>query len=716
MPPVAKANGLRETQKNITPPQEPWQPHWPNPADLPYNYFNLMSRCSETGLADVRGTPAASQKIAIIGAGLGGLTVARELFRCGYENIAVFEAEARIGGRTYPVMPKTKSGRVIDSQTPFELGAMRIPFFRPEDGSSDGNSLAQYYVDLYGQQYQDFPNPGSPITRTGIYINEGFGPAIENQTFEGMLIWAPTADAPKPPTAALQAVHAAWSAWVHNIREWVAPAYGREGWQTYWRQIMQVYEFRTFRDVALLPRKQFHRLNGATDPRHLPANAAGDFGGLGLTPAEMELFYTIGTGDGSWGAFFDVAALYTIRTLIFGFATKHKLLGHIAQTVAEAVPLPPSARDKGYCRDSLNQQFAMPLLTGTLALPAMHLFQPVTCRGPEDGRSFFQCLSQFTSQGTGRTLMTGSRVRYIDRVEGRYRLTTEAGETAEYDHLVVTAPGWSLQMNTGLGADFLKEVFVQPSDGDNFWPPMTSWKGLKMSHNITSSKIFFKLKARFWEESEIPQVIVTDTFLCDVYGYALDRNPDGSPSDDPGVLLCSYTWEDDSNKLASESEYPDDKTLAVRALARLDALLQQSGLPKMSPFVDPVAAPLVWQWERQPLYRSCAKLYRAGSFDWNYAQLSWNQNHSRSKRFYFAGEFASLEGGWIEPAMIRAIDTVLNIVKNTVPETLWETVFCDYGMILHYPQIKDWRPAPPYASEVDNLVKRPVKFYRDSIL
>lgn len=699
---VEKANGLPPTDKRLRVPSEPWQPHWPNPADVPFNYFNLMQRCAKTGIADVRGTAAARQKIAIIGAGYAGLTVARELLRCGYENIVLFEAEARIGGRAYPVMPKTKSGRALNSQTPFELGAMRIPFFLPENGSDDGNSLAHYFVDLYRQQYQDFPNPGSIGTRTGIYINEGFGPAIEDQVFQGLLNWSPTPNAPKPPTAALKAVHAAWTAWAHNVREWVAPAYGASPeWAAYWRQIMQIYEFRTFRDVALLPRKQYHRPDGSTDGRYRADNAAGDFGGLGLSPTEMELFYTIGTGDGSWGAFFDVAALYPIRTLIFGFATRHKLLGHIPQTVADSLPLPASAREGGYCVDSLNRQFEMPLLAGVSAIPAMHLFQPVECRGPENGQSFYQLLAPFSPDGEGRSLMTGARIRYIDWFEDQYILTTDMGETARYDHLVVTAPGWSLQMNTGLGTNFLEKIFVAPSEGNNYWPPMMSWKGIKMSHNITSSKIFFKLKARFWEESEIPQVIVTDTFLRDVYGYAVERNPDGSPSDDPGVLLCSYTWEDDSNKLASESEYPDDKTLAARALARLDAVLQRSGLPKMSGFVDPMAAPLVWQWERQPLYRSCAKLYRAGSFDWNYAQLTWNQNHSRSKKLYFAGEFASLEGGWIEPAMTRAVDTVLHIVKNTVPQEAWSQVFCDYEMVSHYPEIDDWRPAPPYAAEAE---------------
>ncbi len=681
-----------------SPPNNPWEPHWPNPADFPFNYYNLMKRTERFGLASVSGD-AANQRIAIIGAGYAGLTVARELFRCGFKNVTIFEADTRIGGRAYPIMPKTKSGRPLQSITPFELGAMRIPLFTPEDGSKAGNSLTAYFLENYRQYFQEFPNPGSFVTTTGIYVNEGFGPEIDDLIFHGLLHWSPTETDILPPTRGLQEVYLAWRAWSHNVREWVVRAYGATAtWREYWQKIVQAYEFRTFRDVALLPRKQFYQLGGTTAPEHKKANTAGDFGGLGLDPVQAEIFYTIGTGDGSWGAFFDVAALYPIRTLIFGFATQHKLLGHIPAEIAAALPLPASARRDGYCADSHGHRFEMPLLAGVSATPAMHLFERVSCSGPQNGTSLYENLSPFQADGLGLSLLTGTRVRYVDWFDGTYRLTTDAGASASYDHLVVTAPGWSLQMNTSFGTSFLEEVFVKSGEGNNFWPPMASWKGIKMSHNITSSKIFFKLKQRFWEVSDIPQVIVTDTFLRDVYGYALDTDAEGRPSDDPGVLLCSYTWEDDANKLAAENEHPDDTTLAARALARLDAVLQRSGLPKMSDFIDPAAQPIVWQWERQPLYRSCAKLYRAGSFDWNYAQLTWNQNHSRSKKLYFAGEFASLEGGWIEPAMIRAIDTVIHIVKNTAPADAWASVFNDYEMIERYPEIPNWRPQAPYAA------------------
>jgi hypothetical protein len=81
---------------------------------------------------------------------------------------------------------------------------------------------------------------------------------------------------------------------------------------------------------------------------------------------------------------------------------------------------------------------------------------------------------------------------------------------------------------------------------------------LKESHWITSCKVLYPLKQRYWERSAIPQVISTDTFLQDVYGIALTT----PTHHDPGVILVSYTWEDDAAKLEAVR---DDALLRVPA-------------------------------------------------------------------------------------------------------------------------------------------------------
>ena len=674
-----------------------WEPLWPNPADVPYNYHNLLKLTAASGIANVSGRDASKLRIAIIGTGYGGLTAARELLRCGFTNITLYEADNRLSGRGYPVLPEPVKGRTPTGSaiTPFELGAMRIPFFDPA-GSTSGNSCIAFYGQEYTLRTKKFPDPGTPGMTTGIFMNEGYGPTPDPANFAGMLRWTPTQENPYPPDSKLKEVYAKWEAWSYNVKMWVSKSYGASSsWTDFWHKIVQVYEFLNFRDVALAAPKLYYRNGKDPDPKYLDANKNGDFGGLGLTVEQADLFYTIGAGDGSWGAFFDIAALYPMRTLLFGYADNHQLLGYVGKIPQlDGAPDVEPLKDDVF-HDSANNPVKMPLFGGLSAVPAMHFFMPVrSAVSGINGTSLYSRMLKDRGSADGVKLYTGSPVQSIDVSGTGYKVATGTGRTNEHDILIFTPPGWSLQMNIDLSPAFMKKVFIA-SGGNDFWPALTSWKGMKMSHNITSAKVFFKLKKRYWEASNIPQVIVTDTFLQDVYGYALDVDAKGAKVNDPGVLLCSYTWEDDSNKSLSSHTSSAEDDFAKKCLAKLDEILLASGYPPMSNFVDTDYQPVVWHWEDQPLYRSCAKLYRAGSFDWNYAQLTWNQNHAKERGIYFAGEFASLEGGWIEPAMRGALDAVVRLIQNVTPKTDWAKVFNEYTMIQNYVSIPDWRPTPP---------------------
>ena len=47
---------------------------------------------------------------------------------------------------------------------------------------------------------------------------------------------------------------------------------------------------------------------------------------MGMSAEESAIFYAIGIGDGSWGAFYDVCSLYPLRTAIFGFSSQLQLI------------------------------------------------------------------------------------------------------------------------------------------------------------------------------------------------------------------------------------------------------------------------------------------------------------------------------------------------------------------------------------------------------
>jgi len=133
----------------------------------------------------------------VIGAGITGLTTARELHRCGFTHITLIEKSTRIGGRHLTALGSNNTNTL--GRPPFEMGAMRMPFFnKSNEQPKDGRSLMAYYANEFELAHSNFPNPGSPWVRsTGIYLQEG---CIDDNDQPIMLIWKNT-DGRTPPQA-----------------------------------------------------------------------------------------------------------------------------------------------------------------------------------------------------------------------------------------------------------------------------------------------------------------------------------------------------------------------------------------------------------------------------------------------------------------------------------------------------------------------------------
>lgn len=80
-------------------PAQPWAARYPNPPDLCFDYRRLLEQAG--GIA--RATQP-HHRICIIGAGVTGLTAARELLRCGFTHITLIEQSKRVGGRHLTVV------------------------------------------------------------------------------------------------------------------------------------------------------------------------------------------------------------------------------------------------------------------------------------------------------------------------------------------------------------------------------------------------------------------------------------------------------------------------------------------------------------------------------------------------------------------------------------------------------------------------------------
>ena len=605
-----------------------WRGRFPGPPDLCFNYRKLVEQ--QFGIASAT---KPDHKICIIGAGVTGLTAARELLRCGFTHVTLLEQSHRIGGRHLSVV---KSGQSpLMGSTPFEMGAMRMPLFNTTgEIPTEGQSLMAYYCKLFDLQLSDFPNPGTAQVRsTGIYLREGL---LDGQPEPQMLIWKNPQGHTPPPTEKLQQVYGKWRHFAELMTREVARIYGSPQWENQWASIVARYQALSFRDLVTLQALT-----------HWAAENPGDFGGLGMSQEESAIFYSIGIGDGSWGAFYDVCCLYPLRTAIFGFSSQLQLVHGRVDTDGNPIPSPylgvPSLKD---CNDL---DFEPPRYLGLAALDECLMFTQTSV----NGLSFYD---HCRNRGAG--FLTDTSVTRLTKLDsGQLRVTydwkvsssEEKSERHEdFDSVIMTLPSWII------------ETHIQLENFSQNMLPYSIINAYKTAHWETSCKVYAPLKKSFLSKNKkIPQVIVTDSFVHDVYAY---RYHDAYPYD---CILLSYTWEDDATKLASF----DDETLVAKCITELDRILLRASNIKspISPYIDAQNA-VVQRWITDKNALGCAKLYRAGTYYEAVSLMKYNRDYAHVSGLYLAGESFSVDAGWTEPCLRGAIDAVINLCNTTQAE------------------------------------------------
>lgn len=604
---------------------QPWAVRFPNPPDLCFDYRRLVEQAG--GIASAT---RHEHRICIVGAGVTGLTAARELLRCGFTHITLIEQSRRVGGRHLTVVNNGEDYK--QPSTPFEMGAMRMPFFnRSVEAPKAGRSLMAHYAQLFDLHISDFPNPGTRwVNATGIYLREG---QLEDKGEPELLLWHnPEGDTP-PPSTILASVHDKWRRFAEQFAERVAAVYGTQEWQAMWSAIVERYHRLSFRELVRMPVLQ------AWDPKK-----AGDFGGLGMTREESAVFYAIGIGDGSWGAFYDVCCLYPLRTAIFGFSSHLQLVhGRVDQ---DGDPLAAPYLGAGSVSDSRGLQFQAPAYIGLAALDECLLFMDI--EGPDS--SLYRHLLTRKDGLLTDSSVCGLHKQPDGKIRVEYRWQHSQPERvqlldAAFDSVILTTPSWLIETNMRLEG-FSQEML--PRSVIDAWTH---------AHWETSCKIYAPLHKSFLDlNKRLPQILVTDSFVHDVYAY---RYNDRYPED---CILLSYTWEDDATKLAV---FTDDE-LGDKCIKELDRiLLRCSNIAEpISPYIDTRNIRIQrWMTDRNAL--GCAKLYRPGTYYDAVSLMKYNRDFSCASGLYLAGESFSVDAGWTEPCLRTAIDAVINLCNHT---------------------------------------------------
>ncbi|TWI90148.1 tryptophan 2-monooxygenase precursor [Roseibium hamelinense] len=295
------------TQQKLRLPPVPRQSFVDTPG---FDYANWRTNTASVGM--VQGAP----QVAVIGAGISGLTAGLELVRSGCR-VDLFEATGRIGGRLYSAKGSPNWSRDV-----FELGAMRFP---PTEFLLD-----QYLQEILGLKLTDlplFPDPG--VLKTFIcYKNE------QPQIWEG-------ANSPFP--AGFGKVHTGWRSLmqkgVTSIRSGqqvlTAPlkirrilqqaAFARQAgltdqaahWEMRARQAWQTW-LDTFSTTSLV--EGLYRIfarHGSSDNWAVPGQSIWTFEDVGR-------FAELGIGSGGFGPIFPASFLEIIRLVINGLVDSQR--------------------------------------------------------------------------------------------------------------------------------------------------------------------------------------------------------------------------------------------------------------------------------------------------------------------------------------------------------------------------------------------------------
>lgn len=233
-----------------------------------------------------------------------------------------------------------------------------------------------------------------------------------------------------------------------------------------------------------------------------------------------------------------------------------------------------------------------------------------------------------------------------ERDDKRFDVVTAEGGATPFDRVIVTVSTRAMQ------------IALKLSQRPQWLSPEVS-RAINETHLIGSSKLFLLTREKFWLKETLPHTILTDTLAKGV--YCLDYQPEDPEGH--GVVLISYTWEDDSHKLVTLKD-------KQARLARLVEELSQTA-PEFARHLVPMDNDpkfiLEYDWLTHPLAMGAFKLNYPG--DDRYSEALFFQFQSAAsadtdKGIYLAGCSCSFTGGWAEGAVQTGINAACAAIAS----------------------------------------------------
>ncbi|NTI26900.1 FAD-dependent oxidoreductase (plasmid) [Rhizobium rhizogenes] len=497
-------------------------------------------------------------KVAIVGAGLSGLVAASELLHAGVDDLTLYEASDRIGGKLW-------SHRFdSDPHIIAEMGAMRFP--RSE--SSLFVMLEWFGLASMGR----FPNPGH-VDTTLFYdgcrhtwkageeppvlfhrVYNGWQAFLREGYRDGERVLAsPNAMGDALKLGHLRQAHDFWQAWLRSFE--------RESFSSGIERIFL--------------------------GKHPPGGERWSF------PDDWDLFRLLGVGSGGFGPVFEYGFIEILRLVVNGYEDNVQLS---YEGIAE-----------------LPSRIASQLFHGT---------------------SIRQRILQ-------------QQVMTIEKEREKIKVKVRGGMSALYDKVVVTSGLANIQLRhlitsetSLLGAEVNRAV--------------------EASHMVGASKLFLLTERKFWLDHQLSPCVLTVGIAKSLYCLDYEpHNPNGK-----GLVLVSYTWEQDSHKLLTVVCKKKRLALLRRDIGRAYPEFAKHLVPANGNYDANV---IQHDWLTDPNAGGAFKLNRRGEDIYSeslFFQPFHEINGSNDTGIYLTGCSCSFTGGWAEGAIQTACNAVCAIIKS----------------------------------------------------
>jgi tryptophan 2-monooxygenase len=249
----------------------------------------------------------------------------------------------------------------------------------------------------------------------------------------------------------------------------------------------------------------------------------------------------------------------------------------------------------------------------------------------------------------GQLIKCGAPVQAIAQgANNEPLLTVAGGRPQQFARVIVATSNRSMQIEMGLSKNL---AFFDAQQ----------YTALNSVHMTSSSKVFVMTKNKFWLlNAGIPANIQTDTLVRGVYCLDYTENH----PNDPGVVLLSYTWEDDSVKQLALSEKEARVKRLVADVAQTNAAFASHVVPLNNDYRTYVQ---MVDWDLEPHYYGAFKLNYPGDDGLSNALFFQYLSCARretDKFLYLAGDSASYNGGWMEGAVQTGVNAACAVIRS----------------------------------------------------